>query len=129
MQKRIANEPHAVYWCYDKSGVLLYIGCTRNLELRLSEHRRTKAWWSEIVDIRSVEVATGVEACEIERQAIWNGKPLHNLQHQPIAGLATQPPPQPSRPRKGVVVVMRIPSELKALAKQQAASSNRTLTQ
>jgi hypothetical protein len=35
-----ADLPHHLYRCYDADGVLLYIGCTSDVEKRMASHRR-----------------------------------------------------------------------------------------
>jgi predicted GIY-YIG superfamily endonuclease len=48
----------------------LYVGYTRELQRRLSQHRRTKPWWPEVTDIRSEEFGTEDEARQREKE-IW----------------------------------------------------------
>lgn len=82
------HADHFVYRCYDADGVLLYIGCTRNVKSRIAAHRRgnggSKAsqWLS--VTMASYEVEgpfRGREAGRLaERDAIQAEWPVFNYQ-------------------------------------------------
>ena len=41
---RLAVRPHYVYRAYDAAGRLLYVGCTVDVEKRLTAHRSTSQW-------------------------------------------------------------------------------------
>lgn len=80
------SGPHYLYRCFDEDGRLLYIGCTSNVEKRMSVHRsnrRQKAsrWLRVCMDryevdgpFLSLEAARGAE-----RDAIAAERPLFNL--------------------------------------------------
>lgn len=42
--ERLASSPHSVYRAYDEFGVLLYVGCTVNVQSRMSSHRSGSPW-------------------------------------------------------------------------------------
>lgn len=84
---RYAN--HYLYRCYDADGVLLYIGCTVEVDRRITAHRRGKG----------AKASTWLAACmaryetegpyrgrdagrEAERDAIQAEQPIFNLQER-----------------------------------------------
>ena len=57
---------------------LLYVGYTRRLKRRLSDHRRTKPWWPEVTQTPTEEFATEDAARQRERE-LWEGaRPKYN---------------------------------------------------
>ncbi len=74
-------HPHVVYRCYDADNVLLYVGCTRDLDYRMS--------LQPLILIRRLALVTTedfpnrVEARAAERAAITAEAPLLNKQHNP----------------------------------------------
>lgn len=79
---------HYVYRCYDASGLLLYVGCTRDVAGRLQVH--ASSWnnpASAVLNMRMAsheveEFPTFEAARAAEREAIANEAPLANLHHQ-----------------------------------------------
>ncbi|MFF8784754.1 GIY-YIG nuclease family protein [Streptomyces sp. NPDC015125] len=72
----------ALYRLYAKRKRLLYIGISRNPDVRWGQHSLTKDWWHE-VERREVEwFDTRKEAEEAERQAIKSEDPRWNTQHR-----------------------------------------------
>jgi predicted GIY-YIG superfamily endonuclease len=59
-------EPHYVYWLFDASGALLYVGATVNVRQRLAEHRRRQHWWPQVVDVHVTETPNRNAAFELE---------------------------------------------------------------
>ena len=57
---------------------LLYVGYSRKLKDRLSQHRRTKPWWLEVTEIRSEEFATEDEARQREKEIWATERPKYN---------------------------------------------------
>lgn len=81
---RVADRT-ALYRLYDAEGHLLYVGITRRLGIRFSEHARTHAatWWP-LVEKRAVEwFDTRYAAAQAEVNAIRTENPLHNVLHTP----------------------------------------------
>ena len=68
-----------VYRFFSSAGDLLYIGATANPFKRLQNHASDTSW---IVTVTRVEIQwtrTKHEATLLERQAIIDEKPLHNV--------------------------------------------------
>lgn len=53
-QRRLPHEhlPHRVYVLRDTTGVVLYIGCTSNVNRRIADHRHNQPWRGESVAAR-----------------------------------------------------------------------------
>lgn len=80
---------HYVYEAYDADGLLLYVGCTGNLEKRLADHRRgngdARGWFNHFVTDWRVSgpyaraTALAIEKSRIDAgQPIWNGQSIEN---------------------------------------------------
>jgi len=79
----LETRPHILYRFYDRTGVLLYVGITVDLAVRMATHAKEKTWW-----LRVDRSATRIEyydsrraALDAERDAIKTEKPLENDQH------------------------------------------------
>ena len=94
---------HFLYRCYDADGLLLYIGCTNNVERRVAAHRRgdghslASRWLSVFMTRHEVEGPfPGRDAGrEAEREAIRTEQPLFNYQERKgpnLAGWMTRRP-------------------------------------
>ena len=59
---------------------LLYVGYSRWPKKRLSEHKRTKAWWPEVTGIWSEQFSTEDEARQREKDLWASGRPKYNKQ-------------------------------------------------
>lgn len=88
------SRPHILYRFYDRTSVLLYVGITVDLSVRMADHARDKHWWGEVD--RS---ATRIEyydsrpaALTAEREAIRIEKPLHNDHHNESVELPVDAP-------------------------------------
>lgn len=73
---RIDAAPHFVYRAFDSYGLLLYIGCSLNVEQRLAAHRATSRWhrYAETVGVwgpYSKEEARRAESDAIESEASY----------------------------------------------------------
>jgi hypothetical protein len=78
-----------LYRFYDIDGQLLYVGISLHAAMRASQHKGDKDWWPDVVNmaVEHLEVERA-EAHTIERQAIIDEKPLHNITHnQPHRGV------------------------------------------
>lgn len=71
--------PIAVYRMYDADGALLYVGQSQHPESRLGQHRATSDWVFSVTDIKVQWVVTRRDALDVERQAIREEKPRHNI--------------------------------------------------
>lgn len=73
------QDPQHLYRHYDSEDNLLYVGVSLSAVHRLSQHKKSAHWFS---DIRRVEIETfdSREAVlDAERTAIYSENPLHNL--------------------------------------------------
>lgn len=66
--KLYPNRPHVVYRAFDEYGLLLYIGCTMDLEQRLTQHR-FKASWHQFMARHTVETYPNRAAARDAEQA------------------------------------------------------------
>jgi predicted GIY-YIG superfamily endonuclease len=76
-----ARREHFMYWAYDASGGLLYVGCTMQPELRLQGHRSNRAAWLEyVVRYRAFGPYNYETARRMEHAAILEYEPPFNAQ-------------------------------------------------
>ncbi|MEU4558562.1 GIY-YIG nuclease family protein [Actinoplanes sp. NPDC023936] len=77
------TRPHILYRFYDRTGVLLYIGITVDLGVRMKDHAKDKPWWPQVDRAATrIEYYDGRRAAlDAEREAIKAEKPLENDQH------------------------------------------------
>jgi GIY-YIG catalytic domain len=73
------QNPYTVYRHFDKDGVLLYIGATRDLWQRKSDHRFKSFWYSDVARTETETFSTWGKALEAERHAILTENPLYNV--------------------------------------------------
>lgn len=80
-----ADDPKAgktaVYRYYDADGVLLYVGITKNADLRDDQHRQASGWHPLTVRRELDWFDTRVDAAAAEREAIRGEEPLFNNAH------------------------------------------------
>jgi len=87
------NKP-VVYRAYDTDGNLLYVGSTRNFEVRKRQHKYSPKpgtsgrkpadrWWGEVARWETTEYRTYREALAAEAEAIRTEKPRYNQQPEP----------------------------------------------
>lgn len=69
-EARLQSSGHVVYRAFDEFGLLLYIGCTVNLEQRMSRHRSLSKWALFADDITVVEYVGKDAARAAEKAAI-----------------------------------------------------------
>ena len=72
------NGRTAVYRLYDRTGQLLYIGITCDLDERWHQHHAEKYWWRDVERKDIVWVNTRDEARAIEYKATRIEKPLYD---------------------------------------------------
>ena len=72
------GDGYFVYWLCDDWGAR-YVGYTENPSRRIREHRKQKAWFSEITNIQIKRYATKEEALKTEAFEILFGEELYNL--------------------------------------------------
>lgn len=86
-----------LYRLWDGSRVLLYVGITRDLGVRMRKHAWEKAWWEQVEDVTVEVFPTHDAAADAEAEAIQTERPRHNTAHRP----KPQPTGAPDRPRIG----------------------------
>lgn len=69
-EARLQVTKHVVYRAFDEHGLLLYIGCTVNLEQRMGQHRSLSKWAVFATSITTEEFAGKGEARAAEKAAI-----------------------------------------------------------
>ncbi|MFE9735444.1 GIY-YIG nuclease family protein [Streptomyces sp. NPDC005863] len=72
----------ALYRLFDRDGRLLYVGISRNPDVRWGQHSLTKDWWHEVERRETKWLATRTRAEDAERQAIQTEHPRYNTQHR-----------------------------------------------
>lgn len=77
------RRPTDLYRFYDSQGTLLYVGISLGAAQRASQHRADKEWWPQVarMDVQHLGNVTRPEAEAIERQAIVDERPKHNVVH------------------------------------------------
>lgn len=68
-----------LYRHYDAAGVLLYVGVSLNVVIRLTQHRIASKWYDEIRRIDVEPFPDKLSALKAEAIAIRNEKPRHNI--------------------------------------------------
>jgi predicted GIY-YIG superfamily endonuclease len=76
---------HHVYRAYDKSGSLLYVGATNDLERRLNSHRNDSGWWLFQDHVESEAFPSRAEAEAEETTLIQTLHPRWNVKDR-VAG-------------------------------------------
>lgn len=71
----------SLYRLYDEAGGLLYVGITKSVQRRWTEHETTKSWWPEVTAATLEHYPTREAALEAERAAIIAERPRHNVTH------------------------------------------------
>lgn len=89
------NGRTCVYRLYDQDKVLLYVGMSRDPQVRWRDHEK-KPWWPDVADRQVVWHATRGLAHADERAAIKREEPLHNLQRYDGAPAAPRAVPDSS---------------------------------
>lgn len=75
-----------LYRHFDKDGVLLYVGISKDPIRRMTQHNKSAKWYNLIATITHETFPTRDAVLLAERKAIRTEKPLYNLRHRPHAG-------------------------------------------
>jgi hypothetical protein len=76
-----ASDLGTLYRFYDLHGRLLYVGIsTSTFVQRMRRHAHSQSWWDDVAEIQLEHVPVDMLR-ELERRAIVNERPMHNLQH------------------------------------------------
>lgn len=70
-----------LYRFYNHNDRLLYIGISLSTVKRMNKHRDTQPWWPQVarMDVAHLTTITRADAEKVERQAIIDEQPLHNI--------------------------------------------------
>lgn len=71
-------DAHVVYRLRSWTGLLLYVGCTNDVDRRLAEHRRLSPWFPLAHTVAEVRFAGPSSGFLAERTAIRDEHPLFN---------------------------------------------------
>lgn len=74
-----SDKDTVVYRIYDKNQIILYVGMTNNIKLRLKQHKQDKSWWKDKDIIEVSQLLTRNEAHIYEIYYISNLRPLYNI--------------------------------------------------
>lgn len=76
----------SLYRFYNDTGRLLYVGITKHLPRRLSEHSWSKNWWTEVmrIDVEHFDDRSDARAAELH--AIRTERPEYNIADVPTDG-------------------------------------------
>lgn len=95
--------PNFVYRLYGESNNLLYVGLTRNVGMRMSQHSMLKEWWPEVTRMEVDQFPSRREAAKAEVMQIRTLFPVHNILGFPpkekVPKYAEGDPGRPSRGR------------------------------
>lgn len=72
--------PHYVYRMYDDDGQLLYVGISKTLATRLTQHHRDKPWAAQIASVVGKRYTSREAARAAEIEAIQKENPQYNIQ-------------------------------------------------
>lgn len=83
-------DPTFVYRLFNADRQLLYVGvtCEKNLNVRMSQHRRARPWWDSVDPMRTtIDKYPDRRSAEwAEREAIVFERPTHNRADRAIRG-------------------------------------------
>lgn len=83
------DEPTQLYRHFDAQGRLLYVGISLSTVARLTQHRNSSDWYSQISRVEIQKFDTRAEAEGAEWEAIQKEKPIHNvIGNKPASRLA-----------------------------------------
>ncbi|QOR55327.1 MAG: hypothetical protein SHS37scaffold537_25 [Phage 68_12] len=68
-----------VYQLLDARGAPLYVGVSADPAERIRQHRFTRAWWPQVVDVVLSERLPRADAEALERDLIRTLQPRHNI--------------------------------------------------
>lgn len=74
----LRGEPHVVYRAYAPTGLLLYVGCTHDIEKRMKQHRSKSVWFDEMARYTTTEYLNFYDARAAEDDAIYRERPVFN---------------------------------------------------
>ena len=72
-----------IYKFYNETEECIYIGKTKNLKIRISEHKN-RTWWGEVVKITYANFNNSYELNVFEPYLIYKLKPKYNIEYKDI---------------------------------------------
>lgn len=78
---RIDGLPYYVYTVFGAAGVILYVGSSANLQVRIGQHRATKPWWGEVDHVAVEPFPSRASARAAEKEKILATTPKYNISH------------------------------------------------
>lgn len=115
-QIEFTEPPTALYRLFGASKLLLYIGVSGSLSLRMRQHAADKPWWPEVRLKTLTWYASRDEALEAEAAAIRAERPVHNLQHAYREPAPVPVPPRPKTIDLGEVAALALDQTLSGTA-------------
>lgn len=76
-------RPGVTYFCFDADERVIYVGFTKNLDVRLAAHRTATPWWSEVAAVTHVEFPRWEDATLHEAECIRKLRPTYNIRGNP----------------------------------------------
>lgn len=87
-KKSYAALPAVVYTARSPQGEVLYVGVTRNLRTRMSNHKRSGKWWTPDVVLEVEHFDKRAPAEAREKELIEQLRPPHNLPRRKVVFVA-----------------------------------------
>ncbi len=112
-----------VYWFLNSEGRLLYVGVTARGHRRMHQHAASKDWWPQVATATFRHFTSRREAVAVEKRAIRNENPLHNIvgvQREADGQNPWKSPVQGVRPDAAYSTIMEKPEIWAALERQSA---------
>lgn len=76
----LEDRPHTIYFHRDKTGAVIYVGCTARFEQRTREHMKGSKHRREIASVEIESIQPGYIAGRLrEAQLIREHQPRHNV--------------------------------------------------
>jgi predicted GIY-YIG superfamily endonuclease len=72
----------ALYRTYDADGCLLYVGISKSVMVRLSQHSRTASWFEKVATVTLEWFDSRAKAERAEIETIERENPLHNISYK-----------------------------------------------
>jgi predicted GIY-YIG superfamily endonuclease len=79
-------RPHSVYRCFDKTGLLLYIGATFDVKDRMRKHKHASQWFHDVDRVDAELFNNRAEAFTAEKKAIKSECPKYNCTGVRVGG-------------------------------------------
>lgn len=74
----VIGTTFTVYELLDSEGSTLYVGCSKNVQRRLAEHKNEKPWWTEVSQVNTRAFERLIDARKEEQRLMNSKQPPHN---------------------------------------------------